>query len=174
MSMAIVHQPQNSMTVRQGVDDAPTEGIAYLTWMAGFMGFCGIHRFYLGKYFTGALWLLTGGLLGIGQFIDLFRIKKMVRLERRERLAHLALAEKEERLLGPHSRGLLPEDPRVALTKAAAQKGGHLSVTQGVMAVGKPFEEVEKILDDMARSGYVTIDNDEDTGVVIYRFTELQ
>ncbi len=40
-------------------------------------GFTGAHRFYFGKTFTGLLWLCTGGLLGIGWFIDLFLIPRM-------------------------------------------------------------------------------------------------
>ena len=31
-----------------------------------FLGVLGIHRLYLGKIFTGLLWLFTGGLCGIG------------------------------------------------------------------------------------------------------------
>jgi TM2 domain-containing membrane protein YozV len=53
-------------------------GTAYLLWCAGLFGFCGIHRFYLGKPVTGVLWLLTVGLLGIGQIIDLLLIPGMV------------------------------------------------------------------------------------------------
>ncbi len=52
-------------------------GISYLLWCLCFIGFCGIHRFYNGKWITGLIWLFTGGLLLIGQIIDLFLIPSM-------------------------------------------------------------------------------------------------
>jgi len=35
-------------------------------------GMLGIHRFYLGRYVSGIIWLFTGGLFGIGVFFDIF------------------------------------------------------------------------------------------------------
>ena len=57
----------------------PTPGIAYLLWCLCFIGFCGIHRFYSGRWVTGLIWVLTGGLLLIGQIVDLFLIPGQTR-----------------------------------------------------------------------------------------------
>ncbi len=61
-------------------------GSAYVLWSLGLFGLCGLHRFYLRRWRTGLLWLLTFGLLGIGQLFDLIWIPQMVR-ERNARLA---------------------------------------------------------------------------------------
>jgi TM2 domain-containing membrane protein YozV len=50
--------------------------VGYILWI---FGFTGAHRFYYGKRVSGLIWLLTGGLLGIGWFIDLFLIPRMDR-----------------------------------------------------------------------------------------------
>lgn len=52
-------------------------GVTYILLI--FFGGLGIHRFYLGKIGTGILWLLTGGLLGIGVLVDIFTLSGQVR-----------------------------------------------------------------------------------------------
>ncbi|QQL45880.1 TM2 domain-containing protein [Sulfuriroseicoccus oceanibius] len=43
-----------------------------------FLGIFGIHRFYLGKIWTGLLWLCTGGLFGVGYVYDYFTLNGQV------------------------------------------------------------------------------------------------
>lgn len=46
--------------------------IAYILLI--FLGWLGAHRFYIGKFFSGLIYMFTGGLMGIGLFFDLFTL----------------------------------------------------------------------------------------------------
>ena len=43
-----------------------------------FLGLFGIHRFYLGKWVTGVIYLLTGGLFAVGFLYDMLTLNEQV------------------------------------------------------------------------------------------------
>jgi TM2 domain-containing membrane protein YozV len=153
-----------------GKDGMHSKGVAYLLWLGWPLGLGGLHRFYLGRPISGFFYLITWGFLGIGQLIDLFRMPRLVREE------NLKLLREEAEVLGG-AVGALPaaDTPNVRqlLLQAASTNDGKLSITQGVMATGRDFAEVQVVLDEMVRSGYVGMDNDPATGHMVYYFPQL-
>ncbi|SDA32563.1 TM2 domain-containing protein [Methylobacterium sp. UNC378MF] len=58
--------------------------LAFILWGCGLFLLSGLHRFYVGRFWTGLLWFFTLGLCGVGQLIDLFRLGDMVRVANSE------------------------------------------------------------------------------------------
>ena len=150
---------------------------AYILWLGGFLSLNGLHRLYNGKIATGLLWLCTFGLFGVGQLVDLFLIPNMVEDYNTKMKIKMGVSANGVPLnpsvvatsvIKPSKQQLM-----VKLLKAAAARDGKLSVTQGVMDTGASFSEVEAVLKEMVKSGYVRVDNHPVTGVVVYEFLEL-
>ncbi len=155
-------------------------GTAYVLWLGGLVGLAGLHRLYNGKTWTGLLWLFSGGLFGVGQLLDLVLIPKMVdnhnaRLLDPQNVSSFSAAPHQpaiQRVVEP-SDLVYRNQAIVDLLKAAEARNGKLSVTQGVIATGLSFFQVEEMLQEMLRTGYVEIGNDPETGVVVYDFKEM-
>jgi TM2 domain-containing membrane protein YozV len=50
-----------------------------------FLGLFGVHRMYMGKWFTGILYLLTAGLVGLGYLYDYWTLNDQVNLLNHQR-----------------------------------------------------------------------------------------
>jgi TM2 domain-containing membrane protein YozV len=151
--------------------------VSYILCAVGFFGLGGLHRIYNGKIGTGLLWLCTFGFLYIGQFVDLFLIPGMVeeydlKLRGKVGLSPLGVPLNQPAIASqvyrPTGNQLM-----VKLIEVAEKNGGYLTVTQGVKGTGANFAEVEAVLKEIFKSGYVKIDNDPMTGAVTYHFHEL-
>jgi hypothetical protein len=59
-------------------DERRSLGVSYLLWALGLAGVCGLQRFYNRKPYSGTLYLLTFGLCGLGQLVDLWLMPEMV------------------------------------------------------------------------------------------------
>ena len=150
---------------------------SYLLWFACFFQLYGLHRIHNGKIRTGILPLCTFGLFGVGQFVDLFMLPNMVDDYNIKLKARMGISGAGVSLWQPAIANTIIkptcEQLMVKLLKAAEARGGKLSVTQAVMDTEISFAEVEAILKEMLKKGYVGVDNHPDTGVVIYHFLEL-
>lgn len=52
-----------------------------ITWiLLTFLGLLGIHRFYMGKWLSGFVYLLTGGIFGFGYLYDLWTLNDQISL----------------------------------------------------------------------------------------------
>ena len=166
-------------------------GVAYILWALGCLGCCGIHRFYLGKYISGLIYLFTFGLFGLGQFIDLFFIPSMTRERNNYFLAKsinktpLHLTNVREEIYRNKTANSFVQnsqkdnfsevseqkiDPLIKLLKAAAANNNELSLGQAVLSLELPIEEVKELLDRAVKQDLAHVDNDVKTGAVRYHF----
>jgi hypothetical protein len=174
--------------------------LAYALWLIG--GIFGLHKFYLGRPLMGLVYFFTfGGGFGIGWLLDFFTLPRQVQvanLIEQHRAESLALTLRREFdnmkrqlnvLLSTDKRPRSPTTPppfptkeplavsddalMLQLLRAAQKHGGRLSVTAGVIETGVAFADVERVLQHMLQSGYVYMDNDPATGVVVYVFKEI-
>ena len=141
-------------------------------------GVAGWHRLYLGRpaiVWLGGLHVHTVLVFGTGNPLffwgiaallasDFVEIPGWVRQCNKTTLAVRADAKAKKKKA---------QDTRTLLLQEAHRGDGKLTVTQGVLATGLDWSHVEDCLRDMVQAGYVDVDNEPGSGVIVYVFPEL-
>ena len=138
-------------------------GLTYLLWAMGLFGLNGIHRFYCRKPVSGGIWLMSLGLVGIGQMVDLFLIPGMVEEANRPLL---------QRGLGTENEAAMPSLERQLLRLARTSGHAGFSLNDALIELDLPSgagsavvrSEIERLLTEHL----LDVGND-DRGRVVYR-----
>jgi TM2 domain-containing membrane protein YozV len=138
-------------------------GLTYLFWAMGLFGLNGVHRFYCRKPVSGGIWLISLGLIGIGQMVDLFLIPTMVEEANRALLQQAA---------GPLEAQGLPSLERQLLRLARASGQGGFSLNDALidleLSPGAGSAQVRGEIERLLGEHLLEVGNDE-RGRVVYR-----
>jgi len=145
-------------------------GLAYVLWAMAFLaiplglpGLHGLHRFYCSKPRSGALWLVSFGLLGIGQLIDLFLIPGMVEKANQDLLLQQPRAQPDL--------PVLPTLEKQLLQLARQRTPGGFTLNDALLEVdllpGQSSASITKEIQRLLEADLLHVGNDE-RGRVVY------
>ncbi len=154
---------------------------SYLLMVGTAFGFAGLHRFYLGKPWTGFLWFITWGLGGIGTLYDFLTMKKqvdqvnqMVAIERRLDLDDDDDYGAERRYFTPASGKPRPEAKSLEhlMLILAEQNQGVLTAAKLALESGIPAQQAKDELEQMVVKGFAS-PGQRRSGLSVYVFQEF-
>lgn len=148
--------------------------IAYALWFFSGFGALGFHRFYLGKFGTGMLYLLTGGLFWFGGIYDFFTLPAQVqeanlRLKYRDALLH-GYGFPPARTVG-HTKKKKDSIERVIL-RSAKKNHGRTTPSEVALEGDVTIDEAKKNLDSLVTKGFAEMRVTK-SGTIIYFFPDL-
>jgi hypothetical protein len=149
-------------------------GLAYFLWFIGGFGALGLHRFYLGKFGTGLIWLFTGGLSMIGSIYDFFTLPMQVR--------ELNLESRYRRALdydGPRyqSSSHIPWEQRKdsaerIILRTAKKNNGVATPAEVALEGDISLEDAKQQLEQLVSNGYAEVRVTK-KGTIVYIFQDF-
>lgn len=167
----MTHRPPSPSTALSVLlHERRSVGLAYLLWAMAFLaiplglpGLHGLHRFYCSKPRSGALWLVSFGLLGIGQLIDLFLIPGMVEKANQDLLLQQPRAQPDL--------PVLPSLEKQLLQLARQRTPGGFTLNDALLEVnllpGQSSASITKEIQRLLEADLLHVGNDE-RGRVVY------
>ncbi|TVR03949.1 MAG: NINE protein [Spirochaetaceae bacterium] len=149
--------------------------MAYLFWVPSLFGVAGLQRLYLGKFGTGILYLMTGGLLGIGTIYDALTLPAQVR-EARLRVGyrdaigpiHVSVT-REPDDARPRSK---PRSVEQTILHSAKANGGVITPSEVAIEAGISLDEAKRVLEKLADKGFAEI-RVKKSGLIVYVIPDL-
>jgi hypothetical protein len=132
----------------------------------------GLHRFYLGKPLTGILYLLTGGLAGIGTIYDAVTMPNLVRRAQLKRRLDYLIESEEGWVTVPEPRRANRDTVEHAVLSLAQRNHGVVTPAQVALECRVPAtearDELERLVSEQFAEVQVTT-----SGVLAYVFPEF-
>jgi hypothetical protein len=141
-----------------------------MLWLFSVFGALGFHRFYLGKKGTGFLWLITGGLFGIGSLYDVVTLPQQVREANIKAGVRAAIERGDAMPYGqPPARA---ENPEKTVLRVAKKNGGFVTPGEVALEGELSLDQARKLLEKLAATGSAEM-RVRSSGVVVYFFPEF-
>jgi len=158
--------------------------LAYILWFLSGFGALGFHRFYLGKIGSGLLYMVTGGLFGIGCLYDLVTLPGQVR-EANLRLGYRNALEGDIGRGEPGSyqrdrsdfrselrRDIKKDTVEKVILRAAKKNNGRVSPSLVALEGDITLDDAKAYLEKLAAKGYVEMRVSK-SGSIVYLFPDL-
>jgi len=149
-------------------------GLAYLLWLLSGFGALGFHRFYLGKIGSGLLFMLTGGLFGIGSIYDLVTLPLQVREANLRVGWRNALYERPMRQVGGQTSGGSEHRESIerVILRTAKKNNGITSPTEVALEGDRDLDTAKSALDKLVEKGYAELRVGK-SGNLVYFFSDF-
>ena len=148
---------------------------AYLLWFLSGFGVLGFHRFYLGKFASGLLWVFTGGFFFLGAVYDFFTLPAQVREANiRERYRESLYHDRDnlyDRNREPLQR-FRKESLEKIILRTAKKNNGKTTPSEVALEGDITLEEAKQNLEKLVKSGYADLKVTKN-GVIVYVFPDF-